>query len=338
MESRLKPQVIFVVDAGPSMGLGHLRRCLTLADCLKERGVSGAIVAPPDDTVAELIRSCNHPHIPGTAKEVAQGSFDNLLAGYSSLLFLDSYGLTANETVELHRLTHLVASIDDFNSPYPEVDVLINAIPGGGVPSARQTCLFGPQYAILRPAFSGIKHRVVRQRVTSILVTLGGSDPLHLTERVLPVLDDLVPPRVLIQVVLGPLASDVGDIALTHPERVTWHRSPRDIARLMDESELCITAGGQTLFETAASGLPSVVVQVADNQTANILGFVGAGTACYAGWGQASDLETRLSRTVESLLDSPTKRLGMSRAGQRLVDGRGGARVASCLAGLLNGN
>ena len=41
------PRILFVVDAGPEVGGGHVMRSLTLARALEPKGASFAFLAPP---------------------------------------------------------------------------------------------------------------------------------------------------------------------------------------------------------------------------------------------------------------------------------------------------
>lgn len=43
---------------------------------------------------------------------------------------------------------------------------------------------------------------------------------------------------------------------------------------LMLESDVAISAGGQTLYELASVGLPTIAIQVVDNQSEDISGFL----------------------------------------------------------------
>jgi spore coat polysaccharide biosynthesis predicted glycosyltransferase SpsG len=101
----------------------------------------------------------------------------------------------------------------------------------------------------------------------------------------------------------------------------------------MARADLAITGGGSTVYESAYLGLPSILLELADNQAAVCRAMDAAGTARFAG--RASQLNAiALGQMVARLLSNPDERRAMSQAGQSLVDGQGAERVAAALESL----
>jgi UDP-N-acetylglucosamine:LPS N-acetylglucosamine transferase len=78
-------------------------------------------------------------------------------------------------------------------------------------------------------------------------------------------------------------------------------------------------------LEAAALGVPAVVVSDGVGQLSNINGLARAGAARRATWATAQDQAQQLAGMAPAELEA------MSRAGRRLVDGRGAMRVAEVL-------
>ena len=93
--------------------------------------------------------------------------------------------------------------------------------------------------------------------------------------------------------------------------------------------DAAVSACGQTLYELARVGVPTVGIGVAANQRQNIRGWRDTGFLAYAGDHDAPDLEARLDETVRSL--PPERRAAMIRAGRACVDGRGARRVVAAV-------
>jgi spore coat polysaccharide biosynthesis predicted glycosyltransferase SpsG len=117
--------------------------------------------------------------------------------------------------------------------------------------------------------------------------------------------------------------------------KITLHTNAdmAQMANLMRNADLAITAAGQTMYELASAGVPSIAIQVAENQKLNIEGFQKAGFAVRMGSWEQMD-ESTIMESVNAVLD-PTTRTAMSRNGQKLVDGRGAMRIAEYLLNLV---
>jgi spore coat polysaccharide biosynthesis predicted glycosyltransferase SpsG len=82
-------------------------------------------------------------------------------------------------------------------------------------------------------------------------------------------------PELKLKVILGSSVPDIN----SNFSGVQIYRSLNavDIRDVFLSSDLVISAGGQTLFELAALGIPTIPVQVMDNQTEDIDGFLTLG-------------------------------------------------------------
>jgi UDP-2,4-diacetamido-2,4,6-trideoxy-beta-L-altropyranose hydrolase len=103
---------------------------------------------------------------------------------------------------------------------------------------------------------------------------------------------------------------------------------------LMMEADVAITTGGQTTYELAATGTPACAVVLADNQYPNLTTLSSLGTLDWVGSAADPDLESRLERQLVALASDSERRHAMSRAGRRLVDGKGAGRVAREILGM----
>jgi spore coat polysaccharide biosynthesis predicted glycosyltransferase SpsG len=107
-----------------------------------------------------------------------------------------------------------------------------------------------------------------------------------------------------------------------------------DMARRVAEADLVVGAGGSSTWERAVLGAPALLVVLADNQAAaaRALELAGAVERVDA---RAPDFEAAFDRAFTGLLSSPDRRARLSRASAALCDGRGAARVADALRGMI---
>jgi spore coat polysaccharide biosynthesis predicted glycosyltransferase SpsG len=182
--------------------------------------------------------------------------------------------------------------------------------------------LLGTHFTLLRPQFRAVPKREVRARVERILVTLGGADVLDQTTEIVTGLVRAIPDA-RIHVVIGPFfrRRDAGVTA----DNIVLHHAPSDLAPLMRDADLAITAGGQTTYELAAYGVPSVALCTAANQRGNLGALVRGGSLVHA---DSTGAAVELARVLAGDL---ARRVQLAAAGQRLVDGLGAERVAAAL-------
>lgn len=305
---------VFIVEAGPDVGLGHLRRAQALAAALRRRGaVPRFLVDGAADSAGPQVTLLGWTRDPELA-------FTALAGQRPDVVVVDSYRATVEVLERLRAVAGCVVAVDDLADRSLPAHVVVNgALHAPGLPyrgAADTTFLLGPEYALLDPAFGDAADRVPGSVVRQVLVTLGGG-------AVGAVLDTAVAgvrralPLAAIDVALGPFS----DARVEAQERVTLHRGLRSLRDMMRRADLAVTGGGMTLYECLAAGTPVVGVSLADNQRTNIEALSQAGLILSG----VPSLEDAIRRAAAD----PALRRAMSAAGRRLVDGRGAARVAA---------
>ncbi|HYH07577.1 MAG TPA: glycosyltransferase [Thermoanaerobaculia bacterium] len=294
-----------VTAGGGSVGLGHIRRCLTLAAALRNRDVEIAF------------------HVDGDAALIREAGFAVEEIDADGVLF-DTYG--AREEHFRACAPRKTIVIDDVADRTLPVDLVVNTAPGAArfTYSDARGKLLGARYALLRPEFANVPDRNTRDRIERVMVTLGGNDHGTLASAVVRATLEAAPHADL-EVVVGPFFERV-DLLRALGERVVLLENA-NMREVMLRADVAVSAGGQTLFELAATGTPAVVVITAENQTHQAHDFAEAGSV------RLGDIATAFAQIRE-----PRVREEMTRRGRALVDGRGAERVASAIVELLRGN
>jgi UDP-2,4-diacetamido-2,4,6-trideoxy-beta-L-altropyranose hydrolase len=307
--------------SGPAVGLGHLRRCLTLADELKATGHAPTFWLDGDVRGFELIAAAGHSAEPA----------DEALAGADRqiIVVVDDYAVGGPWLSALRPRVAALALIDDLANRPTDVDLVLNsAVDADELPyhdDAR--LLLGPRYALLRRSFRKLPPRQTTPDVRRVLVTLGGADPNALTPAIVATVRRVLP-EVAVDVVIGPLfAGGAAVEALAGDDKVTLHHAPADIAPLMKAADLAVSGGGQTSYELAAVGLPSLALCLAENQRRSLQALAAVPTLL------ATD-EAGLGDALAQLAADRGRRQSLTDSGQRLVDGQGVSRVAEELLAL----
>ena len=332
--------IAFRTTASKQIGFGHLRRCLTLAGELRRAGGAASPICFWVDSdpaaVAVAAAAGFEAHLLSGPEPDATAA--RLEAGEVGTLVVDSYAVASAWFSAWRRRVGTLVAIDDLADRQLDVDVVVNGSPFAARLSYRTgpdvLLLRGPRYALLPPGFREVPARRAAPRPARVLVTLGGADPQSSTMAVVEAVQRALPEAAL-DVVIGPLFGPVPDLdrrAASHPPQLQLHRELDDLAALMSTADLAVSGGGQTLYELAATGVPTVALCLADNQEPNIAALAGVSLLSA---GRLPESAADGFRTVEEacrqLAADPELRERMSEAGRSLVDGRGAARVADVI-------
>lgn len=287
-------ETVFRTDASHEIGTGHVMRCLTLADALRELGTHcrficrdhpgnlldligkrGYLVHVLQDTTAQIIESEPAPGYRGwlgvdwyvDAKQTVAALNDTPV----DWLIVDHYALDARweQMLRVHCKKLLV--IDDLADRPHVCDVLLDQNLGrdaedyDALVPGHCMRLLGPQNALLRPDFAALREYSLQRRqnlmLKHILIAMGGVDQPNATGQVLEALKACpLPADCKITVVMGgkaPWIERVRAIAVTMPWPTEVCIDITDMARVMAESDLAIGAAGSTSWERCCLGLPT---------------------------------------------------------------------------------
>src|SRR4051812_17908163 len=106
--------------------------------------------------------------------------------------------------------------------------------------------------------------------------------------------------------------------------RFTVEPPTPDLPAVLAGADLVLSAAGVTLLELCCLGVPTALVQLADNQAPGYRAAVARGLA--AGLGTAADLPAA-APTLRALLEDDARRAALASAASTLVDGRGADRI-----------
>jgi UDP-2,4-diacetamido-2,4,6-trideoxy-beta-L-altropyranose hydrolase len=184
------------------------------------------------------------------------------------------------------------------------------------------------QYAPLRKEFRDAPAKEIFNNLETVMVTFGGADICDLTPKVLKLLVDAYP-QLKKKVVAGRSFENTAEIETVKDSNteLVYYPDAAEMKKVMLESDIAISAGGQTLYELARVGVPTIMVAAADNQSANIRGWRKAGFAEYAGDWKDEELPEKICRKIEILKDR-NARENRSQHGREIIDGKGGSRIA----------
>ena len=354
-------RVAFRVDASTTIGSGHLMRCLTLTDALKQRGAQIRFFSrqmpeylrkmlgkkghefillnsSPNEEAADDLP---HSHWLGTSQAAdAQKSVQALSDQTWDWLVVDHYALDARWETALRQSATNIMVIDDLADRRHDCDVLLDqnlyedmdTRYTGKVPPHCQL-LLGPRYALLREEFCRLRSemRLRNGSVKRVLVFLGGMDAHNQTEKAINALARLPVRPLDVDVVIGaqhPARKEIEAVCSCYGYKC--HVQTPDIAELMARADLAIGASGSTSWERCCLGLPMICLTHASNQEEIAKGLQAQGAIIYLGDGAVIS-EADLSKTLLSMIDQPDQLKFLATVSSGLVDGNGATRVCERL-------
>ena len=94
----------------------------------------------------------------------------------------------------------------------------------------------------------------------------------------------------------------------------------------MLNSDMAISACGQTLNELASVGVPTIGVCIAENQLGNIKGWEKIGFLEYAGWYSMGNILEKIKNVIEHLKNSK-ERKNKFKIAKKFINGKGSSRI-----------
>jgi UDP-2,4-diacetamido-2,4,6-trideoxy-beta-L-altropyranose hydrolase len=351
-------RVLIRADASPTIGSGHIARCLTLARVLRQQGSHVAFAcrllpghrldalqdegfetfALPEYYNGEDPQQAIESMLPWQADVAALAQALERHPPFDWII-VDHYGLDHHWQTAVRRWAPRIAAVDDLATRTYSVDLLLNQNLSGS-PEAYATLLtpgcrtlLGPRFAMLRDEFCGPAIEI-KPEARRVLVNFGGFDAAMQTHHAMLALADFH--ELEVDFVAGADNPAWAQMQALVAHRPDWrlHRFVSDFYRLMREADLFIGAGGGTSWERAALGLPTICIAVSNNQQAN--GEVMAAVGAHVFMGAREDVSVQqLRQAIGFVVGNQGLRQSLAARSRQLVDGRGARRVAAALAGAV---
>jgi UDP-2,4-diacetamido-2,4,6-trideoxy-beta-L-altropyranose hydrolase len=333
-------------DASAALGLGHVKRCLSLAHALQARGAEvslfwrridvdcGALIT--SHGVASVCFASGPTH-----DEVADA--DAFLtachAQAPELIVVDHYGLgSAWHRAVRRSIGARLAAIDDLGDRALDIDTLIDpnlasdhALKFAGRLPATAKLLCGPDFALLGPAYASARRCEVRSTVRSIGIFMGGTDDADLSTLALEALCEDIGFAGHIEVATtggNPHRAELARRVQARGDTVLTLDQP-DLAAFFARHDLHIGAGGGATWERCCIGAPTLAVIAAANQRQVLLPLQRLGVLSVLT--EEPPTAADIAVSLRELIANAALRRNLARRSRELVDGRGAQRVAQHL-------
>lgn len=337
-------------DGNAEIGAGHLMRCLSIAKELQAAGQNVCFVCADEQSAALAEKYGFQTHVLGTDHRNMESELPSWRLLIDNLkktdcfdkhaILVDSYHVTNPYLTALGQFGY-IGLLEDFGTCEYPVDCVINYNAQASLLEYEKLyqgkevfLLIGSDYVPLRRQFRVSPDYCyhIRNEVREVLITTGGGDSTNIAGKILEEIYDSERIFHLVAGHFNPHFYDLKTLEECHAN-IRIHHDVTDMAELMRRCDIGLTAGGSTVYELAALGVPFLCFSYADNQEA-LVQYIGrkeiAGAA--GAWNHdAQKTVKEIGKLFAELCCNREKRALCSKRERGMVDGYGAVRIAAQL-------
>lgn len=329
-------EVKIITEANVDTGYGHLSRCISLYQAFEEKDCLVNIIVNGDDTIKEIMKGKNHL-IFNWLKE-----FERLceILKESDIIIMDSYLANRDFYKKISEIAKIPVYIDDtLRINYPPGIIINNSLDPKKINQNNQFNLLGLKYCMLKKVFWDVPKKLVNKEIKCLMVTFGGSDMRNLTPKILQILNKNFP-EIKKKVIIGKGFQNISEIENEQNINcnLIYFPTATKMKDIMLLSDIAITAGGQTIYELASIGVPSIIISDANNQINSVKNCEELGIIYYAGWWEDNNIHNNVIQMVLKLKNLILRKK-MIKSGKKYIKPDGSRKIVNfLLKTLLNQN
>jgi spore coat polysaccharide biosynthesis predicted glycosyltransferase SpsG len=340
--------ILFRVDAGPRLGWEPFCRCLTFAAALQRRRRPAYFLSQLEPaTLAVTVKRGGNEWLEadapaGTAEDLEETIQEVRRLGPAAVI-VDAPEVTGEYLTALRSTGAAVVAFDSLAGSAFPTHLLVNPLLGPSRESYElgqgTQVLLGARYAMVRPEIRRVRPMRAQEPAQPFraLVALGDDDPNNQAGELAKFL--LNCPRIgRVDVAVRPFHRDLAALkalAETAPERLEVASEPGEVPVRVARCHFAVTAGNAWSLELACVGVPQLVLVQSETHWPTAQRLEEEGAVTCLGW-HANVSPTTIRQAVANLLSDPMERQTLSRAGRKLIDGRGPDRLVTALEIILH--
>lgn len=256
-------------EGGEKIGWGHVSRCLSIYEEAKIIGEEVEFIINGDVEEVSFLKNKNI-----TNENWVEKKNLTLEKCKDSYCVVDSYIASKEILSELSNVSKNIVFIDDNNRIDYKRGLVVNpslSIEGLNYPKKTEIeYLWGKDYIILRKAFIDLERKDIRKQVENVIIVMGGSD----IKKILPIIISGICNnyrKIKFNVVVG-TSSNLIELKKISHSNVEFYSNidENNMKDLMLNSDVAITAAGQTIYELLATQTPFIPIKIAENQSNNL--------------------------------------------------------------------
>ena len=339
--------ILFRCDGTQDLGWEALYQCLALGAALQRRRRGTYFLSYLDPlSLAQVIHRGNNEWVPAEVPLGGAGDVDKTLREVRRLnaagVVVAGSNVTEGYLRDLARARVPVLTVDSSaGMTYPS-SIVVNPLLAPALKAYRYDrgaqLLLGRKYALVRGVFR--RQRTIRATELPgpfrALVAFGDDDADQAMLRTRQLMDIEKVAKVSVACRTHHVAyDDLRDLAADSGGRVEVVTEPKELMTRLVRAHFALTSADGWALELCCVGIPQLLLPTKPAHLFNAKRMEDEGAAMFLG--AAADVTAeQLAAAVDTVLDDPMERLGMSRCARNLIDGRGGDRVVNGLEILLH--
>lgn len=301
-------KVLIITEGSRNIGFGHITRCTSLYQAFVEKNIEPEFIINSDETVEGLLTGKRYKIF----NWLEEKEKIYTLIKETDIIIIDSYFADYDFYKRISDSAKVTAYIDDNKRiDYPKGIIINGSIYAKDMNYPEKegiTNLLGSEYTLLRREFWDIPEKKINENIETIMITFGGEDVKNMTLKILELIKKKYPDFKK-KVIIGKGFKNIEIIKQLQNKNteLIYYPDAEGMKKAMLESDMAISAGGQTLNELAAIGVPTIAIAVAENQINNVTGWKKAEFIEYAGWWEEENLLENILKSVKKLMPYNTR-------------------------------
>jgi len=295
-------KIYIVTEGGAHIGLGHIARCTSLYQAFEEKKISPCFIVNGDNNLIPILNDKNYYLLDWIKNP--EKLFEKIKG--SDIVIIDSYLINHSLSQRITQIVKLTVFIDDtIRIDYPKGIVINSAIHAKDLnyshnPNVKY--LLGAEYSMLKKEFWDFPDKIINDEIKIIMLTFGGNDITNLTPKILKILQNEFP-SIKKKIIIGKNFENIKDIEKLKDNKceLIYFPNAQGMKDVMLESDVAITAGGQTVYELASMCVPAITIAVVDHQIPHIKACAELGLNYYSGWWQNSETFNNIKTFLNKL-------------------------------------
>lgn len=332
----MKKNIIIRADGGSTIGMGHVVRCLALADMLKNDFEISFAIQEPNDKIKDLINSVTHSIIclPQTTDFLTDA--DNLVQQLKAndIVVLDGYNFKTEYQQAIKNKGCKLVAIDDLHAWHHVADVVINH--ADGVSNKEYSIepytklLLGLDYVLLRKEFLNQKKETRKiNSVKKMFISMGAADIDNNTKKITEALlfIESIEEIHLMVSTINPHLKDIERLMLmSNKIKTHYNLSAQELVSLLQKCDVAICPASSISLECCAVGIGLISGYTATNQIGNLNGLIKHKTLI--NFGDINQLSIKeIIQKMERLIPYPSVFNELCLNQKTMIDGKSPERL-----------
>lgn len=332
--------IYFRVDANPIIGLGHMTRCLSIAnELLRQKKEVMFVIAPDSDS---SVLKENNMEFYQLRKDDELGWNTNEFIEFlvkqndnNIIVFMDTYRINEKEMLKISKSFKLVYLDDSPLFDYP-VNSIINynldakKVMYSNTRYKKRDIYIGPLFFPTKDDFIKNKKSQLSCPVNKVLITSSSTDACESVLKILLAIKTNDYANIQFYILIGSFFSltyikKLKSIAKTNNNihLLSWGQ---DMPKLLSSVDLLISPGSTVMMESLVVGTPCMSFSFVDNQIPTCLYADNQKIAPYIGDLRHVDCKKNIKAKFNMMLDSEVLKLYFNNF-KNLFDGNGCKRI-----------